>query len=41
MNPEVKTIVTQFITLPLVLKVFQRDKAIFQGFKTKNVYLNN
>lgn len=40
MNPEAKTIIEQFITLPLVLKVFKRDQKYFTNFKMKNVYLD-
>ena len=40
LNQEVREKMLKAVILPLVLKVFQRDKKLFQGFKTRNVYLD-
>ncbi|QAS54852.1 hypothetical protein [Halobacillus litoralis] len=41
MNQEIRETLIKAVVLPLVLKVFQRDKKLFQDFKTRNVYLDN
>ncbi|UOR14090.1 hypothetical protein [Halobacillus amylolyticus] len=40
MDPDMENILMKYITLPLVLKVFNRDQKLFDDFKTRNVYLD-
>ncbi len=40
MDQDMKSILMKCITLPLVLKVFNRDKKLLHDFKTRNVYLD-
>lgn len=38
MNRELESLITQFITLPMVLKIFKRDRGTFSDWKMRNVY---
>lgn len=40
LNQETKKILNKAVILPLLLKVLQGDKKLFQDFKMKNVYLD-